>query len=184
VLEELANNSMQEEVEDVNDKFDLPEDVSEIVNGCKEAINQGFIENTHGSNVNNVDLLQSLVELRSPLVGGQVQKSDNNVMPDGDYDLRSCGFAVDVFCSHDISIAAKDTDNKTIVSMEKDPYKLLVFPFYYYLIKLIFCYNIYLLMKQTAHYDYDCDPITNKLYIELLVQTYSSTFQYQAPLRF
>jgi hypothetical protein len=58
------------------------------------------------------------VESSSPF-----QKSDDNVMYGGDYDLGNCGFAVDVFCSHDKSIASEDTDEKTIVSMENHPYE-------------------------------------------------------------
>jgi len=115
---------MEEEVADMDDKFDLVEDVSETGNGSNEAINQGSIDSPHGSNVNNADLLHvSPVESSSPLVGGQIQKSDDDVMHSGDYDLRNCGFGIDILYSHDKSIAAEDTDAKTNVSMENIPYE-------------------------------------------------------------
>jgi len=108
----------------VDDKFDLVENVSETGNDSNEAINQGSIDSPHGSNVNNADLLHvSPVESSSSLVGGQVQKSDDNVMHSGDYDLGNCGFGIDILCSHDKSIAAEDTDAKTNVSTENLPYE-------------------------------------------------------------
>jgi len=97
---------------------------AETGNGSNEAVNQGCIDSRHGLNVNNADRLHvSLVESSSPLVGGQVQKYDDNAMHSGDYDLGNCGFGIDILCSHDISIAAEDIDAKTNVSMENLPYE-------------------------------------------------------------
>lgn len=107
------------EVEDVDDKFDLLEDVSETSNGSNEARKQGSIYTPLGSNIKDVDLLHvSPVESSSPF-----HKADDNVMHGGDYDLGNCGFGIDILYSHEKSIAAEDTDAKTNVSMENLPYE-------------------------------------------------------------
>lgn len=119
-LEEFGNNLMEGEVEKLDDKIDLLEDVCAFVKQGDNGINS-----PQGSNINEVGLSQVSPGESSclPLVG-EVEES-NNIMHDGVYNLaRSGSGGVDhALCFFDTSIASKDsTDGNTNVTKEHFPY--------------------------------------------------------------